>query len=140
MTKHRTPEAKMRFTKGKRQSMHALLMMADVTDVNAVPATERSYTHEAARAAAILGQQVHCGVFAQPYRFEGMIRVSAVRGCSAARHCWSRRWPTEPPPWRALGRTSTGLKKPLGRRHPLEAAKSTLTTSAAPGFTTLNRA
>ena len=55
-------------------------MMADVTEVHAPSATERSYTHESARAAAILGQQVHGGVFAQPYRFEGMIRVSAVRG------------------------------------------------------------
>ena len=44
MTKHQTPEAKMRFTKGKRQSMHALVMMADVTDVNAPSATERTYT------------------------------------------------------------------------------------------------
>jgi hypothetical protein len=62
------------------RAMHALLMMADVTEVHAPSATERNYTHESARAAAILGQQVHGGVFAQPYRFEGMIRVSAVRG------------------------------------------------------------
>ncbi len=62
------------------RALHALLMIADVTDSEAPAAAGRIYGSDAARAAALFAEQVHGGVFAQPYAFEGMIRMGAVGG------------------------------------------------------------
>lgn len=62
------------------RNLHALLTVEDLTGASAPTSPSRVHPDDAARAGALLGQQVHGGVYAQPYRFEGMIRVSALRG------------------------------------------------------------
>ena len=62
------------------RALHALLMIADVTDPEAPAAATQIYESDAKRAAAIFAEQVHGGVFAQPYAFEAMIRMAAIGG------------------------------------------------------------
>ena len=62
------------------RALHALLMIADVTDPHAPAAAGARYESDAKRAAALFAEQVHGGVFAQPYAFEGMIRMAALGG------------------------------------------------------------
>lgn len=62
------------------RAIGALLTMHDVLNSNAPGAQDRSYPSPAARAHGVLTQQVHGGVFAQPYALDGEIAVAAVQG------------------------------------------------------------
>ena len=62
------------------RALHALLMIADVTDEEAPAAAGRVYESKSKRAAALFTEQVHGGVYAQPYALEGIIRIAALGG------------------------------------------------------------
>ncbi len=62
------------------RELHSLLMIHDVTDPEAPGSASLTWAHPSERARALLSQQVHGGVFSQPYDILGSIKVAAVLG------------------------------------------------------------
>jgi hypothetical protein len=62
------------------RELNGLLTIADLTDPEAPGAAARAWPSPAERARALFREQVHGGVFAQPWAFEGEIRIAAVIG------------------------------------------------------------
>jgi hypothetical protein len=62
------------------RSLGTLLAVHDILCPEAPGAAGRLYESPAERGRAALSQQVHGGVFAQPYALDGAITVAAVQG------------------------------------------------------------
>jgi hypothetical protein len=57
-----------------------MLTLHDLLNPAAPGASQRSHDSTALRAKSVLSQQLHGGVYAQPFALDGCIRVAAVRG------------------------------------------------------------
>jgi len=67
------------FEPSTTRALSALLMLRDVLDPGA-PSAARPGDEPAARASAVMAQQVHGGVYSTPWNFERTVRVGAVLG------------------------------------------------------------
>jgi len=62
------------------RALGGLLAMEDVTDPEAPGAAANRYKSASERANAVLSQQIHGGIYTNPFALDGAISVAAVRG------------------------------------------------------------
>ncbi len=79
------------FQPATTRALNGLLMLHDVLNPDAPGAAAARHPSPAAKARAVLAQQIHGGVYALPWTLEGTVRAGAVLGlCRQPSVLWSR--------------------------------------------------